>query len=195
MALTVSQIWSSSNQRVGVFFRLGITPPARIWLGAGDCEAGIDATDGDGATYSGLGQILDVPRFNQLVNGAAERVELSLSGVSSTVLTLASNGADEVRQAPLYLGIGLFDANWQLVAAPVWIRRFVVDFLSVEIQPDESGVLRTVKLSVRSFLTGRRRPALVYFSDHDQQTLSPGDHFCERTSLYTNTTQKVWPRF
>lgn len=195
MVLTVDQALASGAPRIGVFFRLGITPPARLWLGIGDCQAGIDATDGAGATYSGLGQILDVPRFNQLINGAADRVEFSLSGVSSQIVSLATDGADEVKQAPLLVGIGLFDPNWQLIAQPTWVRRFVVDYLGVSVEQDDNGFVRTVKLSARSFMTGRRRPNITYFSDHDQQALHPGDRFCERTAIYTNTTQKVWPRY
>ena len=195
MALTAAQAWGASTQRVGVFFRLEITPVARLWLGVGACLAGIDATDGSGATYSGLGEVLDVPRFQQLINGAAERVEFSLSGVSPAVLALAASGSDEVKQAPMLVGVGLFDSTWALIEQPTWIRRYVVDYLAVSVEATEAGIMRAVKLSCRSFMTGRRRPSVSLFSDDDQQTLSPGDLFCERTVLYTATTQKIWPRY
>lgn len=195
MTLTVAQALASDKPRLGVFFRLGLDTPLRIWLGIGDCEAGIDATDGAGATYTGIGEMIDLPTFTQLVNGAAERVEFHLSGVTDRMLQLASQDADDVKGVPLLVGIGLFDSDWQLIAAPTWLRRFTVDYLSVRYENGPEGANHRISLSARSFLTGRRRPGLSYFTDHDQQELSPGDLFCERAVLYSNATSKTWPRF
>lgn len=195
MTLTREQALASDTPRLGVFFRLGLTPPLRIWLGIGDCDAGIDAADGAGATYTGIGEMLDVPTFTQLVNGAAERVEFHLSGVTERMLQLASTDANDVKGAALLVGVGVFDGSWQLIAAPTWLRRFTVDYLSIRYENARDGANHTISLSARSFLTGRRRPGLSYFTDHDQQELSSGDLFCERSVLYSNATSKTWPRF
>lgn len=187
--------------RVGIFFRLGLTPrPFRMWLGVGDCRAGIDAKDFDGATYYGLGEMLNVPSFQQLVNGAADRTEFHVSGVSQRLAEVASGEAGDVKNVPLYVGVAAFSQAWQLLAQPTWIRRFTVDYLSLHREQSRSGNgdvrdVRTISLSVRTAFTGRRRPKASYFLDADQQALSSGDRFCERAGLYTVDATKVWPRF
>jgi hypothetical protein len=193
--MTVDQALASGSPRLGVFFRLGITPPARLWLGVGNCEAGIDAEDGDGAVYNGLGEMLGVPAFQQLINGTAERVEFRLSGVSARIAQLASSESADVKGVPLLVGLGVFGADWQLLADPTWLKRLTVDYLSIEQEGGGGGVVRSVSLSARSFLTGRRRPGLSYFTDAEQQGRSPGDRFCERTGLYSAEVTKTWPRF
>jgi hypothetical protein len=193
---------ASGAPRIGIFFRLGIVmddgQPFRMWLGVGDCRAGIDAEDegegGAGAIYRGMGEMLNVPAFQQLINGTAERVSFTLSGVPPRAIELAAEESDEVKGAPLNVGLGAFDADWQLVAPPVWLKRFVVDFLSVQMQ--QSGMdeaVHTISLSARSIFTGRRRPGLSFFTDDDQQARSPGDRFCEHVRRYSNET-KSCPR-
>lgn len=181
--------------RIGVFFRLMLDTPIRLWLGIGDCEAGIDATDGAGATYSGLGELRNVPAFQQMVNGTADRIDFKLSGVSQRVATMASTEATDVKGVALNIGLGVFDDDWQLIDNPVWLRRLIVDFLSVDFAQDGEGLLYTVGLSARSIFTGRRRPGLSFFTDAEQQSRSAGDKFCEHTTRYQQNVDKVWPRF
>lgn len=189
-------VLSTTNPRVGIFLRLDLPDdPQRLWLGVGDCKAGIDADDGSGAIYHGLGELLGIPQFQQLVNGTAERVEFRLSGVSASVVALANEHADEVKNVPLLVGIGVFDTDWQLLAAPTWLRRFIVDYLSVSQEPTDKEPVRTLSLSARTFLTGRRRPGRVFYTDRDQQALSPGDRFCERVAIYSQEVMKIWPRY
>jgi len=59
----------SDTQRIGVFFRMATTPVVRLWLGIGDIKPGINAYDAANENYSGLGQLIDVPALNQLING------------------------------------------------------------------------------------------------------------------------------
>jgi hypothetical protein len=198
-ALTVDQALASGTPRVGIFFRLGITmpdgEPFRMWLGIGDCEAGIDAEDGDGSIYKGMGEMLNVPAFQQLVNGTAERVQFALSGVPQRAAQLASMEADEVRGTPLHIGLGVFGRDWQLIEAPVWLKRFVVDYLSLQRQQQGTDpAVYTISLSARSIFSGRRRPGLSFFTDEDQQRRSPGDLFCEHPRRYSQLESKAWPK-
>jgi hypothetical protein len=166
-----------------------------MWLGVGDCFAGIDATDGSGATYKGMGEMLNVPAFQQLINGVAERVQFTLSGVPSRVVELAADDSDAVKGAPLNVGLGVFDADWQLVEDPIWLKRFVVDFLTLQRQQQGAeDAVYTVALSARSIFTGRRRPGLSFFTDEEQQRRSPGDRFCEHVRRYAREENKPWPR-
>jgi hypothetical protein len=186
----------SGNPRVGIFFRLAIDPPFRMWLGIGDCQAGIDAADGAGAIYLGLGEVVGLPAFQQVLNGAADRIDIKLSGVSQRIIDTATMEADEVKGVPLNIGVGVFDEDWQLVGAPVWIKRLIVDYLSISGDgggPDRPA-MRTVSLSARTIFTARRRPGLAFFTDSDQQQAHPGDRFCENAVHYSRQVSKTWPR-
>lgn len=185
----------SSTQRIGIFFRLATEPVVRLWLGVGKCRVGINAEDADGAIYKGFGELQNVPVVQQLINGAAERVEFFASGVTAETLRMASIEASDVRGARVAMGVGIFSGSWQLLGVPKWIFRGIADFVVLNQEPSEDGLMRMVTLSVGSLFTGRRRRGLSYLTDRDQQERHPGDLFCERTSLYSADVNKVWPRF
>jgi hypothetical protein len=185
---------ASGAPRIGIFFRLGIIPPFRMWLGIGDCRAGIDAQDGAGEIYSGAGEMLNVPAFQQLINGVAERVTFQLSGLPPRAVEIASGEADSVKGVALNVGLGVFDGAWQLVAQPIWLKRFVVDFLTMQRQQGEEAAIYTLALSARSIFSGRKRPGLSFFTDEEQQRRSPGDQFCQHARRYAREETKAWPR-
>lgn len=195
MSLTYDQALASPSPRMAIFFRLDVTPAVRLWAGPGTCEAAIDAADGAGAPYLGFGALLNLPVLQQLVNGAADRVAFNLSGVTPRIAQLAASEQADVRNAPLMVGFGLFGADWQLIQQPSWLRRLTVDYLSVSRDQTGDQAVWTVSLSARSFLTGRRRPGLSYFTDNDQQRRSSGDKFCQWATLYSQEVSKAWPRY
>lgn len=177
--------------RLGLFLRLELLVMFRFWLGIGDVVANIDASDGGGSVYSGIGEILNLPAFSQVINGAADRFELKLSGVSARVANLAATQSDQVKGVNLRLGVGMFDTTWALIGNPVWLKQLIVDFVIVE--GDQKT--RTVGLSARTLFTGRRRPQASFFTNEDQTRISPGDRFCENTGRYTTGSVKTWPVF
>lgn len=186
-------VLDGDTQRIGVFFRLATDPVIRLWLGVGPCAVGINTEDPSGAIYSGLGELINVPPVQQLINGVAERVEFSVSGVSENVLRLASTEANDVKGAACALGVGVFDKNWQFLGSPKWLFNGTADYVSLSQQSGEGGAIRTISLSVGSLFTGRRRRGYSYLTDQDQQARRPGDRFCERTVLYSREHEKRWP--
>lgn len=187
--------------KIGIFFRLDVDPdPVRLWLGYGAIEPGTNVLDTEsGATYLGMGELQNVPAIKQLINGAAERVEFALSGVSGEVLAIASgNDADEIKGASATVGFGLFGATWSdLLGALHWCGFYVADYLEREQQLADVGdaIIRTITLSCGSRFTGRRRPSFSYFTDQDQQARHPGDQSCSLTTDYAHGFSKKWPVF
>lgn len=186
-------------QNIAVFFRLETDPVVRLWLGFGNIFASGSVLDPGGAEYTGFGEITSLPEFTQMVNGAAERVEFVLSGVSGPVLQIAANSdADSVKGKRVSVGMGIFGADWQLLGAPHWLANYRADFLSID-QPAVANptapIVRTITLSCGTVLTSRRRPGLSYFSDRDQQARFPGDTFCNFTPRYATSFNKKWPLF
>ncbi|MCK1503857.1 hypothetical protein [Bradyrhizobium sp. 18] len=192
-------VLESGMQRIGVFFRLATTPVVRLWLGIGNIEPGVNVFDLAGATYQGFGELQNVPEFNQMINGAAQRVEFSLSGVSGDVLALASSGdAEDVKGKAVAVGLGIFSPTWALLGSVKWFANYTADYLSVEQAATDDPlqqIVRTVKLSCGSLMTGRRRPSFSYLSDQDQQARSPGDLFCSLVGKFPLGFNKAWPVF
>lgn len=189
----------SGMQRIGVFFRLATTPVVRLWLGIGNIEPGVNIFDLTGATYQGFGEMQNVPEFNQMINGAAQRVEFSLSGVSGDVLAIASgDDADDVKGKAVAVGLGIFSPSWALLGSIKWFANYTADYLAVEqVATDDplQPIVRTVKLSCGSLMTGRRRPSFSYLSPQDQEDRSPGDLFCSYVNRYAHGFNKAWPVF
>jgi hypothetical protein len=198
MSVTLSQpeidALESDTQKIGVFFRMATDPVVRLWLGVGDVAPGINALDAENETYSGLGQLIDVPALQELINGVADRVTFHVSGVSAETSAMASTEANVVKQKSVAVGVCLFGASWQQLGVPIWLWNGKADFVTRQQQSDGSSTTRVIELSVGSLFTSRRRRGLSYLTDQDQQARSPGDKFCERTSLLSQF-EKVWPTF
>lgn len=188
----------ADTQNIGVFFRLDTNPVVRMWLGFFDIAPGVNVMDPSGATYAGFGEIRNIPTFKQLLNGAAERVEFTLSGVSGDLLAIASGGdAQQVKGKSVAVGFALFAPDWSLLGPIHWTAHYIADFLAVDQQPADvsNSIIRTITLSCGSRFTGRRRPAYSYLSDQDQQARFPGDLFCRHTIDYAHGFNKTWPVF
>jgi hypothetical protein len=189
----------SGIHNIGVFFRLDVSPTVRIWLGFGDIKPGLNVLDGDGAVYRGFGAIQNVPSFRQMINGQAERVEFTLSGVDEDILRIASrDDAEQVKGKRTSVGYALMSNSWNLLGPVRWPANYYADFLSIRqaatgdpMQP----IVRTISLSCGTLLTARRRPFYSFFSDIDQKARFAWDKFCERVSVYANGFIKTWPRF
>lgn len=183
--------------REGVFFRLDWEPtPIRLWLGIGNCRVASNALDEDGATYRGLGELVEVPILQQLINGVAARVTFRVSGISEQTSVVASTELPDVQGRLCAMGICLFGSDWRQLGVPKWLFRGIADFSTVNQEAGEDGgFVRSIELSVGTLFTGRRRRGLSYLTDRDQQLRHPGDKICERTVLYSSEVTKVWPRF
>jgi hypothetical protein len=192
-------VLESGSQRIGIFFRLETDPIVRLWLGFGDIKPGLNAYDSVGEKYNGLGAIQSVPSFKQLMNGKAERVDFTLSGVSGEILEIASGGdAEQVKGKRVALGFALMNSDWSLIGPIKWCANYLADYLSIQQQVTEDPkqpIVRLITLSCGTVLTRRRRPSYSYFTDQDQQARFPGDRFCERTPVYANGFNKTWPTF
>lgn len=189
----------SGTQRIGYLFRLATDPVVALWLGVGSLKPGVNAYDDPGIEYLGLGEVQDIPDLSQLINGRAERVEFSLSGVSGRVLEIASGGdAQQVKGKDVALGFVLFAQDWSQLGVVHWTANYVADFLGIdqaEQEDPEQSPVRMLRLSCGTMMTGRRRPSFSYFTDKDQQARFAGDKFCERTPVYGTGFNKTWPTF
>jgi hypothetical protein len=183
--------------RPAILLRIATDPVIRLAsIAVRDVTIPTDAVETEmGAIYQSMGLLTDVPAINQMLNGDAERVEFGLSGVAVTgeIAALASGEADAIRGVAVNLGFFLFDANWQKATPVAWLADYEADSLSIERTGDAQGATRTMKLSCGSVMSGRRKPAISYFTDPDQRRRSADDAFFGFVRGYFAGTTKVWP--
>jgi hypothetical protein len=180
--------------RRSVLMHIATDPAVRAWTGNGSFEKAADAVDTTGGTYLGLGEMQEIPALQQLVNGVASRIELSLSGVDDQIVALADEDAAEVRSKLVSLGLQFFDDAWQPLGDTLWIWDGEADVIRTDtVSGPDFNRSRVVTLSVGSLTTGRRRPRLNHFTRAQQRQRSADDAFCDRTGLYSRDTEIKWP--
>lgn len=176
--------------------RVATPAPVRIWTGYGDLPIVSSAFDPDASIYRGGNRLLSFPAFQSLWNGLAERILVTLTGVTEEMRALAYEEAADVRGSIIRLGIVIFDGNWQQVGSIRWLRRGTCDVIHTTNRPGrKSGRIKTISFSLGSHTTGRRVGASGTYTDQVQKSY-PGredDRFCERTVLETQNHQIQWP--
>lgn len=176
--------------RESYLLRIASDPPARIWSGAGPLVIPADIVEPAAAEYMGASELLNVPDFQQLINGVAERLEFTVSGVSTETLRLALEDAASTRGAAVHLGRIDFDENWQQLGPVEWEAVFRADSLTVDSQGSGNGRKRTITLSVGSGDTGRAYAPQAFNTDADQRRRSPTDAIFSHVARLTGGTSR-----
>lgn len=164
--------------------------PARVWGGVGDLTIPANTAEGTSETYLGAGELLDVPEFQQLINGVAERVEIQVSGVSAETVRLAVEDADIVKGAKAYIGRVTFDDDWQLVGTVTWESEWRCDVIQVGSQDQNGKRTRTISISIGSENTNRSFAPLAFFTDADQRKRSSDDAIFDHVAAIMQGTSR-----
>lgn len=195
---TAEEIAALDSEFINVagFIRIATPVPARLWTGIGDFAVINSAFDPDGSVFTGS-RLLDLPTFERIWNGLAERITVTLTGVTDDMRAIAYEEADDVRGAIVRMGITVLDGDWQQLGPIRWLRRGRVDVIETHNEPGDRERIKTIAFSLGSQLTGRRVPGSGSWTNADQRTRpgSEDDRFCERTSMMTQETVIVWPNF
>lgn len=174
-----------------VLVRIDTPEPARLWSGVGDLFVPADAIETTGgAHYLGGGELLGgLDEVEQLINGTAARIELSVSGVTMATAKIFTEEAPDLKGAALDVGVAEFDDLWQLIAI-TWQARYRIDKAAVTRGDNE----RTISISMGSDDTGRSRSSGSYWTDAAQQRRSPGDRIFDRVAgINAGTTRTFGP--
>lgn len=181
--------------RESYLLRIASDPPARLWSGYGDLEVQADIVEPEPAIYLGAGELLNVPDFQQLINGTAERIEITVSGVSDETLRLALEDAESTKGAAVHLGRIDFDKDWQQIGVVEWEGLFRADFLTVDSRSSPEGRTRSITLSIGSGDTGRSYAPQAFFTDADQRRRSPTDAiFSHVAGIAAGTSRRFGPK-
>lgn len=189
---------------MALFFHMTLTTDTalRLWMGVNDIPSpgwpiGSSAIDSGGETYTGAGKLINLPEFEALINGIADRVTFSLSGVDDETAARLDEGAPEVRGAAVYVGLAAMNAAYQPITDIIGLFTGTADYWSMQqtVVQGEGQPARTALLSVGAGDTGRTRPVRAAYTQTQQQALYPDDTFCRRVFGYSRGYITKWPRF
>lgn len=184
----------------GLFFNLDTSPPAKFWTGTSPVRAGITSVDPFGNRYLGGGGLIELPEFDALINGQAERLEVFISGVPIGYTEAFFTTMPVVANKTCRIGFAPLDKRWQPLSPIIPLMTARTDFWAIRQDPaseEDPGPVCTIILSMSSGDTARANPQLVSWTA-DQQRSIPGsedDAFCDRTSRYDQSYDFIWPRF
>ena len=169
--------------------RIDCDPPARVWNGVGNLHIPADIVEAEPATYLGGGELLSAPDFQQLVNGTADRLSITVSGVSAESQRLALEDAESVKGAKVHLVRFDFDDEWQLVNVEYeCVLR--ADSVTTSSDQTEDGRTRTITLSIGTADTDRSRAPIAFWTGADQRRRSPTDRFFDHIAGISRGTSR-----
>ncbi|TIX89185.1 hypothetical protein [Rhizobium sp. P44RR-XXIV] len=186
-----------SSFQLGIFLRIDSDPALHIWFGMNDIPARFDSIDADGTVYMGGGRLLGVPELQVLVNGTADSVDFTLSGIDPAASARALDSLPPIRGAAVQMGIAVLDQYYQPLGPiiPIWKGTAShVSEVSTAVQGDETPSI-TLSLSVVTGSVTRSRPSQAIWSDAMQKAISPTDDFCKQVQRLAAGLAPVWPNY
>lgn len=182
-----------AQYRESFIFRLETDEPAMFWSGFGDLLLPADLVLPEPTLVLGGGDLVNLPDLEQLINGTAQRVEVTLSGVAQRSATLAAEEAEQVSGAPAFIGRIQFDEAWQQQGPVVWEWAGEGRGLSVSGDEADNGRrTRSITLKLGSGDTTRSRAPLAFFTDADQRRDFPDDTVFSHVAGINAGTSRRW---
>lgn len=170
--------------------------PMYVWEGDGPITRG-------GFDWLGAGQRVDdsgnplqaIEGLEQAANGTAPQMNLTLSGVDSTVVAAAkSDDQDEIEGRDLTVQIGFCDAT--IPGALVELGPLLTLGIWTMQKPSFTATgptLRTITLPCETLFAQRSRAPFGMLTDRDQQRRFPGDLGCQFPPKLVDR-DVAWPR-
>lgn len=185
------------SHQLGIFLRIDTDPALHLWFGVNDIPAGFDSIDPDGTVYLGGGRLIGVPTLEVLVNGTADSVDFTVSGVDPATGAKMLDSIPTVRGAAVQMGLTTLDQYFQPMSSiiPIWTGTASHVGESSQAAQGESSPQLTLSLSVVTGEATRSRPSRTLWSDAMQKAISPTDEFCAQVQRLARGVQPVWPNY
>lgn len=136
--------------------------PIRVWSGCGDYTLG-------GNVFTGVGNLGEISPVEESTRVSARGIELSLSGISSSHVTIALS--ENYRGRSVTVWLAFFDAAGALIADEVQVFAGIIDTMTL----NDNGDSSVLTLTAESRLIDLERPRETRYTDEEQQRLFPGD--------------------
>lgn len=157
----------------------------RWWTGTGTLEAG-------GHEWIGTGEFISIDGLEQPIGTAAPKTTFTLSGVDTTMVQMARQASDRVKDRRCAVYIQFFDVATKQPLdnyAAIWTG--IMDQMSYAAEGPKN---RTITLTAETLWTGRKRPPYGMYTDRDQNARFPGDRGLEQV-VNLVSKQARWPIF
>lgn len=179
------------NYRRTILFRLECDPILRLHSGFAPLRVPINDRDAATEIYIGGGDLLSLPVIKQFINGASDRVEVSISGVNTNTIMLLQEERESIRNAAVDFGWAVHDADWAITDV-IWKRRGFADVPIISSEFTEDGRRRTISLSIRMDDTFRSNSQPSYWTDSDQRIRSPTDAIFSNVANISQGTSRTF---
>lgn len=182
-----------AQYRESFIFRIETNEPGMFWTGHGDLLLPADVVLATPEIALGGGHLASLPDLEQLLNGEAQRLEITVSGISEDTLRFAQEDAPQVPGAPVYIGRIRFDEDWQQAGPVEWEWSGEGRSLAVSgMQGGDNGRSRSLTLRVASGDTTRSRAPFSLFTDADQRRDYPTDGIFSNVGRINAGTSRRW---
>lgn len=172
------------SHSLGIFLRIDTDPPLHVWFGIEDKPANFDSIEPSGTIYTGGGQFIGMPTLEVLVNGSADRVEFTISGIDPETGASMLASIPEVRGRSVHIGLTTLDKYYQPMTNVIPIWEGMASHPSENAAATQSNQNQTLTLSL-AVVTGeatRSRPSRALWSSPHQKAISSTDKFCDETA-------------
>ena len=150
--------------------------------------SGVGTISWHGNTYTGAGTLGSISPIEETSDVRSNGVQLTLSGISSSLISTALGEQYQGRTCTIWLGF--LDSSDALIADPVQMFSGKLDVMSIT----DSGETCAITVTAENRLVDLERPSEIrYYTDSDQKRLSTGDKGCEFVETL-QTKDIVWGR-
>ncbi len=139
-----------------------------------------------GDTYLGVGALGGISAVREASESQPYSINLSLTGIESSYISIALNEHYQGRDARIY--VGLLDSDHQLIDNPVLIFRGRMDTMDITM-----GKTASIDLKVQSRMVDWDRPRVQRYNNEDQIARYPDDKGLEFVPQMVEKTI-IWGR-
>lgn len=176
---------------------------SRLTTAFGGLRLPADAIEAvEGAFYACAPFIQDLPAFRSLMNGVADLVGLTISGVGGALAALTAERSDLADGAIVNVGKVYWDADWRMIGRARWgfagLGGEVKDerkggriSTSGDVQPFQ----RSIEFAISSQLAARSRAYSGYWSAPQHKVDHPDDEMFSQINKINLGYNENWPRF
>lgn len=159
---TIAEITSESVEPI-LFAKLEFdSGDLNLWTGIGDLVW-------NGDTYTGAGDLVKLSEINETQQVKSEGMEMGLSGIPSTIISIALT--EDYQDRPATLWFAFLDNTQSIISNPYQQFKGRMDTMSFE----DGGETGSISIAVESILIDLERPKERRYTDEDQQQEYPGD--------------------
>jgi len=164
-SLSVALTNALDDEVVNPFFAIELyltSETIYLWTGYGELVIGAK-------TYLGAGSLLNISSVEETTEIEAKGATLTLSGISSSILSLAIDEPYQGRVCKIYFGVTTSPSDY------VEIFSGELDQMNIV----EEATTCTISVTAENVLIKLERPTVRRFTDQDQKSRYPGDRGLE----------------